>query len=154
MRALGVVIVDPAGEDRAGLATVFGLTPWRATSALRLASLCCIARWTATVVVNLTHSASFHSREKTAPSNPGTKNLKGAERIAAKWADHRKVPPISVRPNWTRHARTAPFKRNDTMLEVLPIWVIALPGTGIQDNLTDKAKKFGIPVWKFGIRSA
>jgi hypothetical protein len=24
------------------------------------------------------------------------------------------------------------------------------PGTGIQDNLADKAKKFGIPVWKFG----
>ena len=24
------------------------------------------------------------------------------------------------------------------------------PGTGIQDNLADKAKKLGIPVWKFG----
>jgi hypothetical protein len=23
------------------------------------------------------------------------------------------------------------------------------PGTGIQDNLADKAKKLGIPVWKF-----
>jgi hypothetical protein len=23
-------------------------------------------------------------------------------------------------------------------------------GTGIQDNLADKAKKLGIPVWKFG----
>jgi hypothetical protein len=23
-------------------------------------------------------------------------------------------------------------------------------GTGIQDNLSDKAKKLGIPVWKFG----
>ncbi len=26
-------------------------------------------------VVNLAHSASFHSREKIAPSNPGTKHL-------------------------------------------------------------------------------
>jgi hypothetical protein len=24
------------------------------------------------------------------------------------------------------------------------------PGTGIQCNLADKAKKLGIPVWKFG----
>jgi len=24
------------------------------------------------------------------------------------------------------------------------------PGTGIQDNLADKAKRLGIPVWKFG----
>ena len=36
------------------------------------------------------------------------------------------------------------------MLEVLPIGVMVVPGTGIQDNLADKAKKLGIPVWKFG----
>jgi hypothetical protein len=36
------------------------------------------------------------------------------------------------------------------MLEVLPIGVIVFPGTGIQDNLADKAKKLGIPVWRFG----
>jgi hypothetical protein len=27
---------------------------------------------------------------------------------------------------------------------------IAFPGTGIHDNLADRAKKPGIPVWKFG----
>jgi hypothetical protein len=27
---------------------------------------------------------------------------------------------------------------------------MVFPGTGIQDNLADKAKKLGIPVWKFG----
>jgi hypothetical protein len=75
---------------------------------------------------------------------------KGAERIAAKWADHRKVPQIAFKPDWTKHAKAAPFKRNDQMLEVLPIGVIIFPGTGIQDNLTDKARKLGIPVWKFG----
>jgi hypothetical protein len=36
------------------------------------------------------------------------------------------------------------------MLDVLPIGVMVFPGTGIQDNLADKAKKFGIPVWNFG----
>jgi hypothetical protein len=75
---------------------------------------------------------------------------KGAERIAVRWADHRKVPQIAFKPDWARHAKAAPFKRNDAMLEVLPIGVMVFPGSGIQDNLADKAKKLGIPVWKFG----
>ncbi|MFN5281611.1 DUF2493 domain-containing protein, partial [Bradyrhizobium sp.] len=75
---------------------------------------------------------------------------KGAERIASRWADHRKVPQVAFKPDWTRHAKAAPFKRNDQMLDVLPIGVMRFPGTGIQDNLADKAKKLGIPVWHFG----
>ena len=75
---------------------------------------------------------------------------KGAELIAAKWADNRKVPQIAFKPDWTKHAKAAPFKRNDAMLEVLPIGVMVFPGTGIQGNLADKAKKLGLPVWKFG----
>jgi YspA, cpYpsA-related SLOG family len=75
---------------------------------------------------------------------------KGAERIAACWADSRKVPQIAFKPDWTRHAKAAPFKRNDQMLGTMPIGVIVFPGTGIQDNLADKAKRLGIPVWKFG----
>jgi hypothetical protein len=42
---------------------------------------------------------------------------KGAERIAARSADHRKVPQIAFKPDWTRHAKAAPFKRNDQLLE-------------------------------------
>jgi len=75
---------------------------------------------------------------------------KGAEKIAACWADHRKVPQVAFKPDWTKHAKAAPFKRNDAMLHVLPIGVIVFPGTGIQDNLADKAKKLGIPVYRFG----
>jgi len=75
---------------------------------------------------------------------------KGAERIASRWADHRKVPQVAFKPNWTKHAKAAPFKRNDEILQVLPIGVMHFPGTGIQDNLADKARKLGIPVWKFG----
>ena len=74
----------------------------------------------------------------------------GAERIAACWADNRKVPHIPFKPNWTRHAKAAPFKRNDELLTVLPIGVLVFPGSGIQENLADKAKKLGIPVWRFG----
>jgi hypothetical protein len=36
------------------------------------------------------------------------------------------------------------------MLDVLPIGVIVFPGTGIQDNLAEKARNLGIPEWKFG----
>ncbi|MCK1483102.1 DUF2493 domain-containing protein [Bradyrhizobium sp. 193] len=75
---------------------------------------------------------------------------KGAELIASKWATTRKVPQIAFKPDWTKHAKAAPFKRNDVMLELLPIGVMHFPGTGIQDNLADKAKRLGIPVWKFG----
>ena len=74
---------------------------------------------------------------------------KGAELIAAKWASNRKVPQIAFKPDWTKHAKAAPFKRNDAMLDVLPIGVMVFPGTGIQDNLADKARKLGIPVWRF-----
>jgi hypothetical protein len=74
---------------------------------------------------------------------------RGAERIAACWADARKVPQVVFRPDWNRHANAAPFKRNDQMLETLPIGVIIFPGKGITGNLADKARKLGIPVWRF-----
>lgn len=77
------------------------------------------------------------------------KSPKGAEKIAARWADHRNVPQIGFAPDWTKHGRAAPFKRNDQMLDVLPIGVMVFPGTGIQENLADKARKLGIPVWRF-----
>jgi hypothetical protein len=79
---------------------------------------------------------------------------KGAEFIASRWADHRKVPQIAFKPDWTKHAKAAPFRRNDAMLDVLPIGVMVFPGSGIQDNLADKARALGIPVWKTGSRGA
>jgi hypothetical protein len=74
---------------------------------------------------------------------------KGAERIAACWANNRDVPQIAFKPDWARHAKAAPFKRNDQMLEALPIGVIVFPGSGISANLADKARKLGIPVWRY-----
>jgi len=75
---------------------------------------------------------------------------KGAERIAACWADNRKTPQIVFKPEWTRHGKAAPFKRNDRMLDILPIGVIVCPGSGISANLADKARLLGIPVWRLG----
>ena len=72
-----------------------------------------------------------------------------AERAAACWADTRRVPQVAFRPDWNRHKKAAPFKRNDRMLEALPVGLVVFPGTGIQDNLADKARKMGIPLWDF-----
>ncbi|KXF78212.1 hypothetical protein ATN84_23250 [Paramesorhizobium deserti] len=75
---------------------------------------------------------------------------KGAERIAACWAETRKVTQIVFKPNWTKHAKAAPFRRNDDMLQVMPIGIMVFPGSGITGNLADKARRLGIPVWRFG----
>ena len=48
--------------------------------------------------------------------------------------------------DWNAHGRAAPFRRNDELLNLLPKGVIAFPGSGITDNLVDKAVKLGIPV--------
>ncbi|WP_085977110.1 DUF2493 domain-containing protein [Rhodovulum sp. PH10] len=74
---------------------------------------------------------------------------RGAEKIAACWADTRKVPQIVFKPDWSRHAKAAPFKRNDQLLETMPIGVVIFPGSGVTDNLADKARVLGIPLFDF-----
>jgi hypothetical protein len=54
------------------------------------------------------------------------------------------------KPDWTQHKNAAPFKRNEAMLDALPIGVIAFPGSGTSQNLADKALKMGIKVWRVG----
>jgi len=73
----------------------------------------------------------------------------GAEQIAECWARARNVATIAFRPDWNRHHKAAPFKRNDMLLAELPVGVLAFPGTGINANLADKARKMGILVWRF-----
>ena len=70
---------------------------------------------------------------------------KGAEFIASRWADHRKVPQVAFRPDWTKHAKAAPFKRNDALLDVLPVGVLVFPGTGNPQNLGHMARTLGSP---------
>ena len=70
----------------------------------------------------------------------------GIERIAAQWAERNGVHQVVCKPDWNAHGRAAPFRRNDELLNLLPKGVIAFPGSGITDNLVDKAVKLGIPV--------
>ncbi len=72
----------------------------------------------------------------------------GVEKIAASWAERNGVHQIVCKPDWDRHGRAAPFRRNDDLLNLLPKGVIAFPGSGITENLVDKARQLGIPVQK------
>jgi hypothetical protein len=74
---------------------------------------------------------------------------KGAEHIAALWARQRQVPQVVFKPDWARHRKAAPFKRNDALLNALPVGVMVFPGNGISENLADKAGALGIPVMRF-----
>ncbi|KTE02498.1 hypothetical protein ATE68_06625 [Sphingopyxis sp. H038] len=100
------------------------------------------------------HSAVWDSLDRARNRHPDMILLHGAtptgaERAAACWAESRGVVQVAFRPDWNRHGKAAPFKRNDRMLEALPVGVIIFSGTGIQDNFADKARKMGIPVWDF-----
>ena len=70
----------------------------------------------------------------------------GVERIAAQWAERNGVHQVVCKPDWNAHGRAAPFRRNDELLNLLPKGIIAFPGSGITDNLVDKAVALGIPV--------
>jgi hypothetical protein len=97
------------------------------------------------------HQAIWAALDRVHAKHPGMVLLhggspKGAERIAACWADSRRVPQVAFKPDFIRHKNAAPFKRNDQLLDVLPIGVVVFPGSGISDNLADKARKLGIPL--------
>jgi len=70
----------------------------------------------------------------------------GVEKVAAQWAERNGVHQVVCKPDWTAHGRAAPFRRNDDLLNLLPKGLIAFPGSGITENLVDKAVKLGIPV--------
>ncbi len=42
-----------------------------------------------------------------------------------------------------------PVQRNDALLGTLPIGAVVFPGSAISDNLADKARKLGIPLFDF-----
>ena len=73
---------------------------------------------------------------------------KGAELIAAKWCERNGVAQVVFMPDWNKHQKAAPFRRNDALLKEMPIGLIAFPGSGVNENLVDKAKGLGIAVMR------
>ncbi len=75
-----------------------------------------------------------------------TAQEKGADLIAARWAEARKVDQIPCRPDFATFQKAAPFRRNDDMLALKPALVVTFPGNGITMNLGQKAEKAGVSV--------
>jgi hypothetical protein len=62
------------------------------------------------------HQRIWDTLDKAHAQHPGMVLLhragpEGAERVAASWAENRKVPQVAFKPNWTRDKNAAPFKR-------------------------------------------
>ncbi len=67
---------------------------------------------------------------------------KGADRLAASWAERRQVPQIAFGLD-ARLGQRAGFKRNEQMLSLQPRYVVAFPGNGVLERLVIEAKSSG-----------
>ena len=86
-----------------------------------------------------------------------TTGLKGAEKLAIKWAQQKKVPMVLAKADFDRHSRAAPFRANDELMALEPCYVLTLANTldanrseGMQPfgpalNLAQEAAKKGVP---------
>lgn len=78
---------------------------------------------------------------------------RGADLIASRWAEARKVDQIPCRPDFAKFQKAAPFKRNDAMIALGLAGCVVFPGNGITMNLAQKAENAGVPVIRCGERS-
>ena len=70
---------------------------------------------------------------------------KGADRLAASWAERREVQQLTFSLDRRLGAR-AGFKRNEQMLSLNPRYVVAFPGNGVTERLVIDAKTRRITV--------
>ena len=78
----------------------------------------------------------------------------GVEKAGAAWAEASNVKQVPFAPDWDAHGKAAPFRRNEEMLKLPLDRLIAFPGSGITDNLVDRAHKAGIPVSRASLTPA
>ena len=71
-----------------------------------------------------------------------TTGAKGAERLAIKWAQQKRVTLVLAKADFDRHRRAAPFRANDEILELEPVCVLTLTNSIDQDRSTT-FKAFG-----------
>ena len=72
-------------------------------------------------------------------------DAKGADRLAASWAERRKVPQLNFSLD-RRLGQRAGFRRNEQMLSLNPRYVVAFAGNGVLERLVIQAKEKGISV--------
>lgn len=70
---------------------------------------------------------------------------KGVDRLAAAWAERRKVPQVAFGLD-TRLGARAGFKRNEQMLSLKPRYLVAFAGNGVLERLVIQAKEKGVAV--------
>ncbi|MBU6283831.1 DUF2493 domain-containing protein, partial [bacterium] len=72
---------------------------------------------------------------------------KGADRLAREWAEARKIPFQTFKPEFGRYGRAAGPIRNKRMLaEGKPDLVVAFPGGSGTANMVGLARAAGVPV--------
>ena len=72
-------------------------------------------------------------------------DTKGLDRIAAAWAERRKVAQVAFGLD-RRLGSRAGFRRNEQMLSLNPRYVVAFPGSGVLERLVISAKANGVHV--------
>ena len=70
---------------------------------------------------------------------------KGADRLAAAWAERRQIPQVAFRLD-LRLGQRAGFRRNEQMLALNPRYLVAFPGNGVLERLVIDAKENSIKV--------
>ena len=70
---------------------------------------------------------------------------KGVDRLAAAWAERRKVPQVAFGLD-RRLGTRAGFRRNEQMLSLNPRYVVAFAGNGVLERLVIQAKEKGVAV--------
>ena len=70
---------------------------------------------------------------------------KGLDRLAASWAEQRKVPQVAFALERRLGAR-AGFRRNEQMLGLAPRYLVAFAGNGVLERLVVQAKERGVAV--------
>jgi hypothetical protein len=72
-------------------------------------------------------------------------DTKGVDRLAASWAERRKVPQLAFGLD-SRLGQRAGFQRNEKMLSLNPRCLVAFAGNGVLERLVIQAKDKGIAV--------
>jgi hypothetical protein len=72
-------------------------------------------------------------------------DTKGVDRLAASWAERRKVPQLTFSLD-RRLGQRAGFRRNEQFLSLNPRYVVAFAGNGVLERLVIQAKEKGISV--------
>ena len=68
---------------------------------------------------------------------------KGVDRLAASWAEQRKIPQVAFGLDM-RLGQRAGFRRNEQMLSLNPRYVVAFAGSGVVERLVIQAKQKGV----------